>query len=166
MWEVIKFNKARQLVESRFNGLPYAQLTLINLLITSADFQTGVVSNITYYDLCRLLTIKPAPGRKGSGVPSKQSIRNYIKSIERECGDYFKVITEGQTLKFLFPELPKIFEKILKSREVNTEFNYDEILENIEQKEVLNSQVNTELNTEVNTHDFAKKLFINNKIKQ
>ena len=112
MKEIKTYNKATILIASRFQGLRHEQTTLIKTLITLADPTTGIVSNTTYQDLCDLLTVNAAPGRKESGTPSKQTIRNYIKSIERECGDYFKITSEGQTLKFLFPEIPKIFNKV------------------------------------------------------
>jgi hypothetical protein len=149
-------------IERPFIGLSYAQALLAKSLITRADPATGIVNDISYQDLANLLTINPAPGRKNSGTPTKQTIRNYIKSIERECGKYFKVISEGQNLQFLFPELPKIFSKIFEDREVNTQVNSSNAHKNTEENKVFDDVVNIHLNTDVNPPNSAvKKLFIN-----
>lgn len=159
---IVNYNKEKSRIESFFIGLPDGPSSLIKSLITLADPVTGIVSDNSYQDLANLLTIHPAPGRKNSGTPSRQTIRNYIKSIENECGEYFKVISEGQTLKFLFPELPKILSKIFENREVNTVANLANIHENIDENVVFDDEVNIELNTEVNTpNPSVKKLFIN-----
>ncbi len=146
MNEIIRYNKARIDIENRFLGLRYEHTTLIKSLITRADPSTGVVSDITYNELARILTIHPAPGRKDSGTPTKQTIRNYIKSIERECGEYFQIISEDQKLQFLFSELPKIFE----NREVNTDATRPETVVPSEQNNVSDQQDNTEVNIERN----------------
>lgn len=156
------FNKARIEIERPFLGLPYGPLLLIKSLINLADPGTGIVNNISYLELTKLIEINPAPGRKESGTPTKQTIRNYIKAIERECGDCFKVISEGQSLKLLFPELPTIFSKFFENREVNTETNTRMALENTWVKAFFDEDVDTDLNTEVNTpNESIKKLFIN-----
>ena len=162
MWELNKYNKARLLIESRFKGLPHSHSSLIKSIISLADPSTGIVKDICWGELSLILVITPAPGRKNAGTPSKQTIRNYIKSIVRECGDYFKVISEGQSLQFLFPEIPKIFNKLVENREVNTEVDCSTNHENTEENIVFYCEVNTELNIEVNTPQHAvKKLFIN-----
>lgn len=143
--------------EATFKGLPYAHGALIKSLILLADPKTGIVSGITYSDLCDLLAVNPAPGRKESGTPTKQTIRNYIKSIERDCGAYFKVISDGQTLRFLFPELPKIFRDAYKNTEVNTDLNTYQFIDNIEENSNFDEEVNTHLNTEVNAPGLAVK---------
>lgn len=159
---VVDYHKERAKIESLFIGLPDGSASLIKSLITLADPLTGIVSNISHHELAKLLTINPAPGRKESGTPTKQTIRNYIKSIERECGEYFKVISEGQKLQFLFPELPKVFNKIFENKELNTGVNSSNTQVNTEENGFLDDAVNTELNTEVNTPNPAvKKLFIN-----
>lgn len=159
---VVCFNKARIDVERPFIGFPYGPALLIKSLINLADPATGIVYDVSYHDIAKLIEINPAPGRKESGTPSKQTIRNYIKSIERECGEYFKVVSEGQSLKFLFPQLPKIFSKIFENTEVNILTNPVNTQENIDEKVVFNDEVNIELNTEVDIHSpSVKKLFIN-----
>ena len=159
---VICFNKARIDVERPFIGFPYGPALLIKSLINLADPATGIVYDVSYHDIAKLIEINSAPGRKESGTPSKQTIRNYIKSIERECGEYFKVVSEGQSLKFLFPQLPKIFSKIFENTEVNTLTNPVNNQENIDEKVVFDEEVNIELNTEVNIpNPCVKKLFIN-----
>lgn len=156
------YNKYIREIEKAFMGLPYASSIIVKSLVTLADSSTGIVNDIKYNELAKLLTVNPAPGRKSSGTPTKQSIRNYIKSIERECGEYFKVISEGQSLKFLFPQLPTIFSKIFENTEVNTLTNPVNNQENIDEKVVFDEEVNIELNTEVNIpNPRVKKLFIN-----
>ena len=161
---VVNYHKKRSKIESFFIGLPDGPSSLIKSLITMADPVTGIVSDISYHDLANLLTIHPAPGRKNSGTPSKQTVRNYIKSIENECGQYFKIISTGQKLQFLFPELPIIFSEILEIREVNTDINLSKTFAHGEQNDVSDRKDNTEVNIEPNTPIQAvKKLFINNK---
>ncbi len=157
MFEVDKFNTARKQIEKCFNGLPHTCTTLIKSLITSANPLTGEVNNITYNDLAELLKVDNAPGRKNSGTPSKQAIRNCIKSIERACGEYFKVISEGQNLQFLFPEIPKIFNKLFQNTEVNIDVNPENTQENTGVNAVSSRGVNTELNTEANTPSSSVK---------
>jgi hypothetical protein len=155
--------KAREKIESKFQFLPYGPRLVIYELLNHADPTTGIVSNLSYRDLSKSLEIESAPGRVDSGTPSKQTIRNYIKSIEHHCGDYFKVISEGQSLKFFFPEVPKVFSKISENTEVNTVSNTDKSLENTDKDEGAKEKVDTDLNIEVNTPESAvKKLFINN----
>lgn len=161
---VVNYYKKRSRIESFFIGLPDGPSSLIKSLITMADPVTGIVSDISYHDLANLLTIHPAPGRKNSGTPSKQTIRNYIKSIERERGEYFKVISEGQSLKFLFPELPKIYSEIFENREVNTDVNLSEIVAHTEQNSLSDTQDDTEVNIELNTPINAVKNNIFNNI--
>lgn len=151
--EIEKYNKARIEVESPFIGSPYGPALLVKSLITLADPGTGIVKGITYQKIASIMTINPAPGRKDSGAPTKQTIRNYIKSIERECSEYFKVISEGQNLQFIFPELPKIFSKFFEDREVNTVAEATKNQCSTEQ----NIGFDEKVNTEVNTPDFAVK---------
>ncbi|PJE14481.1 hypothetical protein [Legionella sp.] len=162
---VLTYHKERAAMESLFIGLPDGSSSLIKSLITLADPVTGIVGDISYNELARILTINQAPGRKNSGTPTKQAIRNHIKSIERECGEYFKVISEGQKLQFLFPEFPKIFNKIFENREVNIDATLSKTLENTEQNNVSSLQANTEVNIERNTPTNAVKnniIYINN----
>ncbi|CAM4448917.1 MAG: hypothetical protein LEGION0403_FIIPPAGN_02257 [Legionella sp.] len=158
------YNRYIREIEKAFIGLPHASLLIVKSLITLADSSTGLVKNITYNELAKLLTVTPMPGRKNSGTPSKQTIRNYIKSIEKECGQYFKVISEGQSLKFLFPELPKIFSKIFEIRKINTEVKPSETVAYTEQDNYSDTQDNTEANIELNTPINAVKNIIFNNI--
>ncbi|HAU1037934.1 TPA: Vir protein [Legionella pneumophila] len=154
---VLRFNKARLHVERPFIGFPYGPALLIKSLINLADPATGIVDDISYHELAKLIEVNPAPGRKESGTPSKQTIRNYIKSIEKECGEYFKVVSEGQSLKFLFPQLPKVFNEIFLNTEVNTLTNPVDTQENIDENMVFDAGINTELNIEDNTHNPSVK---------
>ena len=149
MQGIDRYNRYISEVERAFIGQPYASLLLIKSLITVVNSSTGVVKNISYNELAKTLTVNPAPGRKNSGTPTKQTIRNYIRSLEKECGDHFKVVTEGQKLQFLFPNLPKIFNKFFPG--VNTGLNFDNPIENIEQTQGSDDTGTTILNTEINT---------------
>ena len=151
------YKKARIVVESRFKGLRHSHTTMIKSLITQVNHQTGVVENISYRDLSAILTVNSAPGRKESGTPSKQAIRNYIKSIERECGEYFQVVSEGQTLKFFFPEIPKIFKAFFHNTEIDTELNAAPHPKELGLNDNFSEEVNTEVNTEVTTPEFSAK---------
>ncbi|USQ15562.1 hypothetical protein J2N86_15550 (plasmid) [Legionella lytica] len=111
------YRKARINIERRFKGLQYAHTLLIKSLMTLADPLTGIVTNITYSDISALLKVSKTPGRIESGAPQKQIVRNASITIEREFNDYFKVISEGQSLKFFFPEMPKIFSKLFNKAE-------------------------------------------------
>ncbi len=166
MDELIQFNKAIIAITSRFAGLPHVHMRLISSLMSLANPATGIISDISYNQLALLLTVSPAQGRKDCGTPTKQTIRNYIKTIERECGDYFKVISEGQNLQFLFPELPKIFNEIFENREVNTDAMPPETVAPTGSNNILCQQDNTEVNIELNTPPQAVKnnniIYINN----
>ncbi len=158
-----QYNKGRLEIERPFIGLPYALALLAKSLIALANPQTGIVNDISHNELAILLKVNPAPGRKNSGTPSKQTIRNYIKSIERECGDYFKVISEGHSLQFIFPELPKILSELCKNTEVNTEVNLSETVAHTEQNNLLGKQNYTEVNIELNTaSEPVKNIIFNN----
>lgn len=153
----------REKLESIFIGLPHSHTTLIKSLISKATFKTGIVENISYYELSLLLTIKSAPGRKGVGTPSKATIRNYIKSIERDFGEHFKVISEGQSLKIFFPDLPQIYSKIFKNTEVNTDVIPLETVAYTEQNNDSLNRITTEVNIELNTaSEPVKNIIFNN----
>lgn len=71
------YNKARLEIESAFNGLPHVHTTLIKSLITRADPETGIVENLSYREIAEFLAIYHAPGRRGAGIPKKETIRSY-----------------------------------------------------------------------------------------
>ncbi|MFJ1270098.1 hypothetical protein ACD661_16185 [Legionella lytica] len=154
-----KFYFALEKIELPFKGLAHTSLLLIKKLITCADPMTGIVSGITYGDLAISLAINAGPGRRVSGTPTKQTIRNYIKSIERECNIYFKVVSEGQKLQFLFPYLPKIFNEFFASSEVNMDLNSHKTLKGSDVKEDFRVLPNIELNTPSST---VKNIIFNN----
>lgn len=104
-----RYQKARQEIEQRFLGLPYMHTALIGLLLSKAHFSTGIVENITYQDLCDTLVVKPAPGRKDSGTPSKSTLRSVLRTIESTFQNDFKIISEGQHLILQFITLPQFF---------------------------------------------------------
>lgn len=155
--------KAVDLIEAPFQGQPYGPMLLIKKLISLADPKTGIVNNVSYNKLSLSLAIKPSPGRKDSGTPTKQTIRNYIKSLEREYPEFFKVISEGQKLKFLFPEVPRIFSKIFENTEVYTDAIQVETVAYIDQNNVSHHKINTEVNIELNTaSEPVKNIIFNN----
>lgn len=164
MKEIEKYNQAIKKIEAPFIGLPYVSLLLIKSLILIADPSTGIVQDLSYRDIAKTLTVNPSQGRKESGTPTKESIRNYIKTIERYCGEHFKVISNGQNLRFIFPELPKIFKSIFKNTEVNIQTNSAKSQDNTDGNKIYVAKVNTKINMEVNTHNSPVKNININKI--
>jgi hypothetical protein len=67
------------------------------------------------------------------------------------------VVSEGQSLKFLFPQLPKVFNEIFLNMELNTLTNSVDTQENIDENRVFDIGINTELNIEDNTHNPSVK---------
>lgn len=131
------------------NGAPHAQKLIMLCLFHKARNSCGIVDNISYAELAEFLYVKPAPGRKNAGLPSKQTIRNHLKAIERDFPEHFKIISEGQKLKVQFLRFNEL------NGEDNTEVNTDDLAsENqagIGLEERFQEQVNTELNTVLNT---------------
>ncbi|HAU0835642.1 TPA: Vir protein, partial [Legionella pneumophila] len=150
-FDVELYINARKQIEKKFQLLPYGPRLIIYELLNLANPLTGIVSDISYRDLSRSLEIKTAPGRINSGVPSKQTIRNFIKSIEHECSEYFQVITEGQNLKFIFPEVPKIYNQLIIKKEVNTDLNSPKSLIDSDREGDSEGKSNIEVNREANT---------------
>ena len=154
-----KYNNARADLESCFNGLPHAPKILVNALITRADLSTGLVENINYRDLAACLTVDAAPGRRDSGTPTKQAVRNYLRTIQTQCGDHFQLSSEGQLLKITFPTLPDIYKSHVELPELHTVSdsvsNTAETIVNSESQTffdgVVNTQESTDLHTEVHT---------------
>lgn len=159
--EFAKYNNARTDLESCFNGLPHAPKILVNALITRADPSTGLVENINYRNLAACLTVNAAPGRKNSGSPTKQAVRNYLSTIQTQCGNHFQLSSEGQSLKITFPTLPEIYKSYFELPEVHMTLdilpNTDKTHVSIESQGLFDDAVNKqdpiELHTEVNTPD-------------
>ena len=107
--ELEKYNRARLKIESCFNGLPHAPASLIKSLINMADPVTGLVVDISWWDLCKLMEVDKRPGRKNAGTPTKEVVREYINTIINQCGNYFKIATVGQKLQFKFINMPSIY---------------------------------------------------------
>ncbi|AGH55386.1 hypothetical protein [Legionella pneumophila] len=120
---LLKFNAAKNEMDNTFSGLLHVHTTLIKSLITLANPLTGIVTGITYRDIADLLTVSRAPGRTESGSPQKETIRSYLRSIEKQCPEDFKVISEGQKLQFQFPKLPGIYAAFIEESEVYTEYS-------------------------------------------
>jgi hypothetical protein len=161
-----KFNKARIEIDSRFTGLLHVHTALIKSLITLANPLTGIVTDITYSDIAELLTVNKAPGRTESGIPQKQTIRSYIRSIEKQCPEDFKVISEGQKLQFQFPKLPAIYAKFLGNTKEYTVHNNEAYtsnpLENTEENDDLETHKNTEEYTERYTDVYTPESAVKN----
>lgn len=106
----------RKNIEIRFQGLPHAHSSLIKSLLNYVDPETGYVEGLCYRDLCLILAIDPACGRKGTGIPKIETIRSYIRTIASNFPDEFKVVSLGQKLKLQFPKLPEIFAGFFNSK--------------------------------------------------
>lgn len=138
-------------LERDFAGITYMARAIMPLLLARANPKSGIVDGLTYGDLQKLLYVRPAPGRKESGMPTKQTIRNLIKSIERECPEHFRVITEGQSLRFLFPTMSTIsadaHAEVDFTVEVNTEHNIPDTGTSTVRDDDFCGEQHTELNT-------------------
>ena len=160
---LVQYNAARKAIEACFHGLPHAPAKLVNSLISRANSETGIVENITYSVLASLLTIDAAPGRKDSGTPQKQTIRSYLRTIEAQCGDYFQIISDSQTLKLKFPTLPAIYASHFESMEVYTDQNTVPYiatpLVNTEENTGIAEELNTEEYTEPYTDEYTPESF-------
>lgn len=88
---ISKYNKATKLIEYRFQGFPHLHTKVIKSLITLAGQETSIVSNISYHELSKLLTVDPAPNRKGAGMPQKETIQSYLRTIFDNCPKDFNV---------------------------------------------------------------------------
>ena len=118
---ITNYNRARLEIESRFIGLQHAHMRLILSLINRADPDTGIVEGMSYRDLANLLAVDHAPGRKGAGIPQKETIRSYLRTIEENYADNFQVITQGQKLKCQFIHLPKIYAHFVDQKQEYTD---------------------------------------------
>jgi len=159
--EFAKYNNARTAIEACFTGLPHAPARLVNLLITKANPETGIVENITYSDLATLLTVDSSPGRKDSGTPQKQTIRSYLRTIESQCGADFKIISDGQMLKIQFPTLSAIYASYFDYTELYTDQNTVSYtvtpLINIDENAIFGAELNTEEYTQPYTDEYTAK---------
>jgi len=104
------YNKIRLEIESRFAGLPHSHGTLVKSLLSKSDFNTGIVANISYRELSALLAVDHVPGRKNAGIPQKETIRSYLRTIALRFPDEFVILSQGQKLICQFLNLPKICE--------------------------------------------------------
>lgn len=121
MKAIAQYNQARKEIESRFLGLPHAHISMIGYLINRADPETGIVSDISYRELASMLSIDPAPGRRGAGTPHKQAIRSYLITIAEQCSEDFKILSQGQRLQVQFLTLPKIYSDHFAQNKVYTD---------------------------------------------
>lgn len=120
MTYIKSYNKARLEIEAVFNGLPHVHTTLIKSLITRADPETGIVDNLSYREIASFLAIYHSPGRRGAGIPKRDTIRSYFRTIADNHPNDFKLVTQGQQFKCQFPKLPAIYAHYLACKEVDT----------------------------------------------
>jgi hypothetical protein len=114
--EFIKIlNNVRKEIEIKFQGLPHAHASLIKSLLNYADPQTGMIEGLSCRDLCLLLVVDPACGRKGAGIPKIETIRSYLRTIASNFPEDFKVVSVGQKLKLQFISLPALYQNYLGS---------------------------------------------------
>lgn len=163
MNQIQSFILVRQRIEKEFYGLPHFHFSIVCTLLSYSDIYTGNVEGLSYKDLSLLLSVKSRSGRKVTTPITKQTVRNAIITIERECGDHFKVVTEGQNLKFQFPELPKLLTMILENTEVNTVLYAEKVIDTTGVSCEFDVLDNTDLNIEVDTpNDSVKSNIIYN----
>jgi len=164
------YNQARKEIESRFLGLPHAHISMIGYLINRADTETGIVSDISYRELASMLSIDPAPGRRGSGTPQKQAIRSYLITIAEQCFKDFKILSQGQSLQIQFLTLPKIYSAHLNQDKEITDNHVVLITAKPHQtpdKTVVNDACpdkvsNTEVHTATSSDSYVKNIYITN----
>lgn len=160
------YNNVRIKIESCFIGLPHAHTTLIKSLINFANPTTGIVEGISYFELAKLLTIDPASGRTGSGIPQKETIRSYLRTIAANFPKDFRLISQGQKLKFQFITLPKIYSYFFAQENEYTDraeyFNSHTDVEIIKEKEDFakyqNGDKNREHPEDTQIHDVVKNI--------
>lgn len=114
--QIENFNNARKEIEFFFRGLPHSSALVINLLITLANPETGIVANVTWQSIAKLIEVIQKPGRKNAGIPSKEKVREIVATIIKQCPDDFKLITVGKNLQFCFPKLPRIYACFLQEK--------------------------------------------------
>lgn len=155
MEEIKKYNSFRIEAEALFKGLPLSAAYLVNILISRFNPITGIVEKISYRSLATLLCVDAAPGRKNSGIPTKQAVRDFLRTIETQCGDHFQIISEGQSLKIKFPTLPGIFISHFSTPEVPTVGSMvshtQEPIDNISKTELITGSKNTESRIDFHT---------------
>ncbi|STX84892.1 Legionella vir region protein LvrA [Legionella donaldsonii] len=157
-------------IEAIFNGLPHVHTTLIKSLITLANPETGVVENLSYRDLAILLSVHHAPGRRGAGIPKKETIRSYFRTIAENHPDDFRLISQGQKLKCHFPKMPAIYAHFITQEKLHTvqhsyidPSNYKESFDTSgESKRGSSMQLLCECPTEEKKSSTAKNININN----
>lgn len=146
-----KINEAKIKVESFFYGLPHVHTSLVKSLINVADPINGYVTQFSYQNLIDLLEVNRASGRS-SIVIQKQTIRSYLRTVEKFCPEHFQVASEGQQLIIKFPTLPSIYAECFKNIDMyivgGTDLRISKNLDNTDQKTILDSVLNTEEYTE------------------
>lgn len=106
---------------TRFHGLGMGSAYLAHLLILRADPETGMVNNVSYRSLAKMMAIEHAPGRRNAGIPKITRIRSYMLSIQLALPDDFEIISEGQQLKLCFKTLPACLADFMAYKKENRE---------------------------------------------
>lgn len=147
-----QYNIFRSKVDAIFIGLGHTHRLIISLLISKANSASGIVKNTSYQEIENLLKVDSVPGRKKPTSIYKQTIRSYLRTIEKFCPEHFQVASEGQQLIIKFPTLPSIYAECFKNTDLYTDENTDlhtpKNLGNTDQNTIFDSVLNSEEYTE------------------
>jgi hypothetical protein len=153
-----QYNIFRSKIDAIFIGLGHTHRLIASLLITKASTSNGIVKNTSYQEIEKQLKVVSVSGRKKSSAISKQTIRSYLRTIEKFCPEHFQVASEGQQLIIKFPTLPSIYAECFENTEAYTDEGTDlytsKTLDSIERNRVLENQLNTDEYTEVYTEPY------------
>lgn len=153
-----QYNIFRSKIDAIFIGLGHTHRLIASLLITKANTSNGIVKNTSYQEIEKQLKVVSVSGRKKSSAISKQTIRSYLRTIEKFCPEHFQVASEGQQLIIKFPTLPSIYAECFENTEVYTDEGTDlytsKTLDSIERNRVLENQLNMDEYTEVYTEPY------------
>lgn len=146
-------------IDFLFSGLPYAHIVLVHALLNRTDINTGIVKNISYQKLVSFLKVDPMSGRRKTDPISRQTIRSYLRTIEKFCPEHFKTINDGQHLIIKFPTLPVIFSSYLTNTEHHINENKGKIslnmLENVEQSSITEIDQNIDVYSDPYTEEYT-----------
>lgn len=109
--------KALMAMSQVINGLPHLYRSLFLSLLLMADPETGIIENLSYRDISLLLEVEPTPGRKGAGIPKKETIRSYLRTLNDKFPEDFKVFTQGKKIKLQFLKMPSIYASFFSKKE-------------------------------------------------
>lgn len=153
-----QYNIFRSKIDAIFIGLGHTHRLIASLLITKANTSNGIVKNTSYQEIEKQLKVVSVSGRKKSSAISKQTIRSYLRTIEKFCPEHFQVASESQQLIIKFPTLPSIYAECFENTDLytgeSTDLYTSKTLDSNDQYHVLESQLNTDEYTEVYTEPY------------